>query len=82
MQGRLLLGVPGALGAARQLVVQLQPVRRGRGEGQQGRAGAVEVRPAEVPLLLQPIHEPLAVTQVREQALLHGQGQSLFSRLE
>lgn len=73
LQDGLLLGVPGAVGAARELLVQLQPLRRGRGEGSEGRAGAIAVCPAAVPLLLQQIHEPHGLAQVRAQTVRVGQ---------
>lgn len=75
LQSRLLLGLPRPLGAPRQLLVQLQPLRRGRGQGGARRAGEIALRPPALPLLLQPLHEPHAVAQIRAQALRLRQGQ-------
>ena len=50
-------------------------VRRGRGPRGPRFAGEIEVPPPAIPLLLQSLHEPPPVAQVRKQALLHGQGQ-------
>jgi hypothetical protein len=52
LQGRFLLGVPGLVGAPRQLLVQLQQVRRRRSEGGQGRAREIACGPPTLSILL------------------------------
>lgn len=56
--------------------VQLQSLWRGRGQSSQGCTRKVSVCLAALPFLLQPLHEPHAVTQVWEQAVCLNQGEN------
>lgn len=65
LQSGLLLGLSGSVGAARQLLVQLQPLRRRGGESGEECPGEVALGPSKVSILLQQVHESHAIPQVR-----------------
>lgn len=57
---RVLLGVFGSMGAARLVVVQLQPLQRGRRQEGARRSRKIAPRTSTLPALLQSLHEPLS----------------------